>query len=1317
MPTRPTQTTPSPIGGSLLRALVSGLVLCLPLLSSAGYSNIVINEIMYHPPGKDSEGEYIEIYNQGVENATLDGWRLGNAVEYTFPAGTTIHSGSYLVIAGDPATILSRYGLTTVLGPWNGQLKNGGERVRLYNQFDGPVDEVRYNDSPPWPTGGDGDGRSIELTDPNKNNDVGRFWAPSPDLMGSPGKTNRAQSGASSSPIPAGSQWRYFKGTQEPSAPPTAWTQIGFDDSSWEVGPAGFGYDDGDDATHLDDMLGNYLSVYIRHSFSITNSSSYEKLLLKIRYDDGFVAYLNGSEVTRSLGMVGQGSPPPHDATSSEDHEAEFLETFDLTAHLDKLQDGTNVFCLQGHNKGFESSDFSLAPHLSAEVRSETFECPVVINEFLAKSSGEDWIELYNMGEEDWDLNGYYLTDTHTNPTRTRIDNSLMTDTILGAGEFVRFDQTQLGFGLAGDGEQIYLVAPDGRTWCDGYDFSNQPSQDVSEGRYPDGNDTWYQMRTPTPENANSLSLENRIIISEIMYHPVNDSTDEFIEIYNAGSLAMGLNRWRLEDAVDFVFPSTATIEAGSFVVIAGNPAAVANRYGTYPVLGPWSGRLSNQSEEIELRDPLGNKVDSVRYQDEGLWPEKADGEGPSLELVNTTVDNSLPGMWQASSGSGTPGKSNSRIVTDPSSSIDEVKHSPAVPLTGEEVTITARVAAGNLLSVTLTYSPEGDETWSYKQMLDDGLHGDIAAGDGVFGATIEPQNAGTLVRFHIRALATGGNVIFPATAPLLNCLYQVEEGPISSNLDIYRVLMTQAAHEELGQMDPLARERVDCTFIYGNEIFYNCEFRYRGGDITVAKRSYKVFLPKGYKWRGHDRFNLNAERKDFPFLKDWIGYELLDRLGLPASDMRYCHLRLRGQFAGVYYYGEQQDRDFLDEYLGGDDTGNMYKANCCFTVLDWRGSDPGEYPDYEKKTNEEENNWSDFIGLLNAFNNTPEASYEADLGSRIDRRNWGKSMAFLAVMAQWDSFWNVQGNNYRLYHKPSDDTFILLLYDFDTVLESEELVEVGFAASVHEHINRYLTYPAFARYYQHGIWLAVNSTSGFFRVETVRGHMNIAHSAVAPDLPLDPDSSQRLHLFMEGPATLLDYISRRNTYLRSILPTAMLAITTNGGNDFSTQNTAITLEGTAPLSAAYLSIHGSTEEPKWTTTTTWQKTVQLTSHTTEVEVISYDEEMKELERVSINISAEGIPTLTPTPTETITETPSPTPSTTPLSTSTPSPTVSVVYDLDGQNGVRGSDLLLLIEAIRSASSTIDFTGDSVCNKDDLMDFSLRWQASTKGMR
>ena len=147
-------------------------------------TEVVLNEIMYHPPnsrdtGQDRPGEFLEFYNRGAQTVDLSGFRLDRGVDYTMPEGTLLAPGGYLVVASDPDWVESRYDLTGVLGPWVGRLSNSGENVRLVDTLGNLVNAVRYHEGGEWGRWADGGGSSLELIDPFQRNDVGAAWAAS----------------------------------------------------------------------------------------------------------------------------------------------------------------------------------------------------------------------------------------------------------------------------------------------------------------------------------------------------------------------------------------------------------------------------------------------------------------------------------------------------------------------------------------------------------------------------------------------------------------------------------------------------------------------------------------------------------------------------------------------------------------------------------------------------------------------------------------------------------------------------------------------------------------------------------------------------------------------------------------------------------------------------------------------------------------------------------------------------------------------------------------------------------------------------------
>lgn len=144
-----------------------------------------------------------------------------------------------------------------------------------------------------------------------------------------------------------------------PGAPEAAgWLAEDFDDSSWAEAPSGFGYGDDDDATVLADMKGEHASLLLRRRFQATRADAESELVLVVRSDDGFVAWLNGREIARARV---EGDPPAFGALAA-DHEASRAEEFRVPRGI--LREGANLLCIQAHNSHVDSSDFTIEPRL-----------------------------------------------------------------------------------------------------------------------------------------------------------------------------------------------------------------------------------------------------------------------------------------------------------------------------------------------------------------------------------------------------------------------------------------------------------------------------------------------------------------------------------------------------------------------------------------------------------------------------------------------------------------------------------------------------------------------------------------------------------------------------------------------------------------------------------------------------------------------------------------------------------------------------------------------------------------------------------------
>ncbi len=315
----------------------------------------------------------------------------------------------------------------------------------------------------------------------------------------------------------------------------------------------------------------------------------------------------------------------------------------------------------------------------------------VVINEVLTNTEGaaEDLIEFFNPTDTPVDMGGFWLSDTLDELERYVFP----ANTVVPARGYLVFQQSDFGFGLSGNGEEVVLVQPahftGSQLFVDHVSFGAAFAGE-SFGRWPDVNGGLYPMLSATPGTSNSGPRNGSVVISEFMYHPsaaVNIyDTDllEFIELYNLSHVAMDLTHWTL-DGVGYEFPEATTIGPGqNLVLVPFDPLSSSVRgafVNEYEVdipedgagfLGPYPGRANNSGETLTLRrpiDPADPTVlgieDQVIYDDLPPWPTSADGTGKSLRRVMVDFWGNDVNSWEA--GTPSPGrmKRTIEVVTD----------------------------------------------------------------------------------------------------------------------------------------------------------------------------------------------------------------------------------------------------------------------------------------------------------------------------------------------------------------------------------------------------------------------------------------------------------------------------------------------------------------------------------------------------------------------------------------------------------------------------------------------------------------------------
>lgn len=151
--------------------------------------SVMISEIHYNPSGdlqgEDEDFEFLELFNHEKEQVDLSGYKFTDGITFTFPEGSYINPGEFLLLVSNPIVYENsgaRYFQIT-----GGRLDNAGEILTLCDPENNIIDQVHFDDHYPWPREPDGDGPSLELQSPRLDNALASSWQASQVKGGSPG--------------------------------------------------------------------------------------------------------------------------------------------------------------------------------------------------------------------------------------------------------------------------------------------------------------------------------------------------------------------------------------------------------------------------------------------------------------------------------------------------------------------------------------------------------------------------------------------------------------------------------------------------------------------------------------------------------------------------------------------------------------------------------------------------------------------------------------------------------------------------------------------------------------------------------------------------------------------------------------------------------------------------------------------------------------------------------------------------------------------------------------------------------------------------
>ena len=202
-------------------------------------------------------------------------------------------------------------------------------------------------------------------------------------------------------------------------------------------------------------------------------------------------------------------------------------------------------------------------------------------------------------------------------------------------------------------------------------------------------------------------------------------------------------------------------------------------------------------------------------------------------------------------------------------------------------------------------------------------------------------------------------------------------------------------------------------------------------GSQSDTKPSLKIRFDKYVDEQyfiGTDRMSLNNSIQDSSMINTCLAYEIFAATGNPAPRCGFATVTVNGENLGLYVHLEEIKEPFLAQHFGSAE-GNLYEGTVSDFTPQYRGT-------IEKKTNEDEDDWSDVDAVVAALQDPSDAGLEA-LGELVDLERFLSFWATEALVGHWDGYTGDR-NNYHFYREP-DGKFVFIPWGVDDVFHLKD--------------------------------------------------------------------------------------------------------------------------------------------------------------------------------------------------------------------------------------------------------------------------------------
>lgn len=980
-------------------------------------------------------------------------------------------------------------------------------------------------------------------------------------------------------------------------------------------------------------------TTYFRKSFQFTGNPLQTQLSLRTLIDDGAICYLNGTEIAR-LNMPG--GPVSHTTLASQPIDTASLSD-PLTIPNTALLKGTNVLAVELHQATPADPDAAFGLTLSAR---ETLSPPTP-----ERQLDTEFIELFNRSSTPVSLAGWSLDGDAT--------FVFPPDTSLAPGAYLAVARNPaallslhpganltgpLSSKLSNSRGRITLRDPSGNpadhvAWADRHPWPSAP----------DGGGATMERRDPNsssshPSNWSASDESSRSSWQTYTYRgiaaPSAIGPDSQWREFALGLLGDGevlLDDIRVTESPDSapvqMLPNSAfTTGLTSWRALGNHKASIITdpaTPGNNVLRLVATGSTDHDSDHLETTLASGRSIVNGRTYEISFRARWISGS-PSLHT--RLYFNRLPRttLLAVPEPAGTPGSPNSRPFTNLGPTFSDLIHSPVVPAATAPVTVSVTATdPDGVASATLRYAVNGG-AWQSTPM---------SAAAGKFSASIPGQAASAVVQFFVEATdSLGATATAPSAGPASRALYKVQDGRANlATLHNVRIVMTPADASALhANANLMSNGELGATIITNErDVCYDAGVQLRGspyGRPYDQFVSFSLTFPAHQPFRGvHQRIIIDRSGRG-PF-------------GSPSPDeilVKHMACRAAAGLAGLHddiirvitplaqhtstaLLTTDYSNDWLDRHFDGGSDSPLYKFDgiyypdttttgnqespkvvtagpIVYGDITSYGSDPENYRWTFAPQDPSIQPGADALIALGSAMNLSGAALDAATQPLMDVDQWARTFALQSLIGNNDFYTHNQPHNLKLFLRPDDQRFLAFQHDSDVCFQRPTNASlIGTTGNLVKVFNL----PANRRLFHGHLRDLINTT---FNPTYMAPWITHYGAKSGKDF-----------------TAALNYISARRTYVLSQLPAAIpFAISTNAGNDFSSNTSEVSLEGNGWVDVRTIrrTDTGTIVPVTWTSENTWRVRIALLSGANTITLAASDHQGNLVGTDTINVTS-----------------------------------------------------------------------------------------------